>query len=121
MTQISSNLRSGTLRARVAAWVAAVGVLGTFAAAPVLLIATPAAHAQTTYQSPDAAAEALTDALARSDHDALRQVLGKDFGRFIPTDNIGEQSATAAGRCRSRSCSARRAGSSTCPPHATRS
>jgi hypothetical protein len=91
MTQLSFIVPSAILRARVVAWVTAVGVLGTFAAAPVLLVATPAAHAQSTYRSPDAAAEALTDAIARNDHDALRQVLGKDFGRFIPTDNIGEQ------------------------------
>jgi hypothetical protein len=45
-------------------------------------------QAQLSFPSPEAAAAALTDALAKHDDEALRQVLGADWKRFIPTRDI---------------------------------
>ncbi|MBB3261976.1 hypothetical protein F4827_006850 [Paraburkholderia bannensis] len=61
-------------------------------AAPALL-AVPgagAALAQAVYPTPDAAAQAFTDALSSNDHEAMKHVLGSNFQQFIPTQNIGE-------------------------------
>lgn len=62
-------------------------------AAPALLAMPGAgvASAQAVYATPDAAAEAFTDALATNDHDAMKHVLGNDFQRFIPTREIGQE------------------------------
>jgi hypothetical protein len=49
-----------------------------------------AAHAQAVYPTPDAAAEAFENALATSDHDAMKHVMGANYQQFIPTENIGE-------------------------------
>jgi hypothetical protein len=49
------------------------------------------AHAQAVYPTPEAAAQAFTDALATNDEAALSHVLGKDRTRYVPTDSIGEQ------------------------------
>jgi hypothetical protein len=51
----------------------------------------PAARAQAVYPSAEAAAQALTDAIASNDQSALSRVLGKDHSRYVPTDDIGEQ------------------------------
>ncbi len=56
-----------------------------------LLLAAPLAYAQAVYPTPEAAAQALTDAVASNDETALIKVLGKDHGRYVPTDSIGEQ------------------------------
>lgn len=64
---------------------------GTALALATLLLGASAAHAQAVYRTPDAAADAFVDALARNDHAAMQHVLGKDFGRFIPTKDVGEQ------------------------------
>ncbi|SAL37122.1 DUF2950 domain-containing protein [Caballeronia humi] len=82
MNHTSAHATSKTLRARAIAWVAAAA-FGAFSA--------PAIHAQAVYPTPDAAADAFADALAINDHAALRHVLGNDYPRFIPTDDIGEQ------------------------------
>ncbi len=50
-----------------------------------------AAHAQAVYPTPDEAANAFVDALASNDQAALKHVLGNDFNRFIPTEQIGEE------------------------------
>jgi hypothetical protein len=50
-----------------------------------------AAHAQAVYPTPEAAAEAFENALATSDHDAMKHVMGANFQQFIPTQNIGEE------------------------------
>jgi hypothetical protein len=39
-------------------------------------------------QKSDAASDAFADAVRRSDGNALRTVLGADWKRFIPTDDI---------------------------------
>ncbi|NLP59657.1 DUF2950 domain-containing protein [Paraburkholderia sacchari] len=62
-------------------------------AAPALL-ALPgagAASAQAVYATPDAAAEAFSNALATNDQDAMKHVLGNNFEQFIPTKDIGEE------------------------------
>ncbi len=55
-----------------------------------LLLAVSLAHAQAVYPTPEAAAQALTDAIASNDETALSKVLGKDHARYVPTDNIGQ-------------------------------
>ncbi|VXB78839.1 conserved exported hypothetical protein [Burkholderia sp. 8Y] len=54
-----------------------------------LVLAASLAHAQAVYPTPEAAAQALTDAIASSDEAALSKVLGRDHARYVPTDNIG--------------------------------
>ncbi|WP_232477973.1 DUF2950 domain-containing protein [Caballeronia calidae] len=49
------------------------------------------ARAQAVYPTAEAAAQALTDAIASNDETALAKVLGKDHGRYVPEDSIGEQ------------------------------
>jgi hypothetical protein len=73
----------------------ALGTAFALFAAPALLPAqwhvAGAAYAQAVYATPDAAANAFTDALATNDHDAMKHVLGSDFQQFIPTQNIGRE------------------------------
>jgi hypothetical protein len=56
-----------------------------------LAVCTQLVAAQALYSTPDDAAKAFADALATNDKDALEHVLGKDFRRFIPTSNIGQE------------------------------
>jgi hypothetical protein len=56
----------------------------------VLAFASPTALAQRAYPSAEAAADALVDAIARSDDAALRNVLGADWRRFIPTVDVDQ-------------------------------
>lgn len=58
------------------------------AAGAVLLFAVSAVHAQKVYPTPEAAGNALLSAVANSDPDALREVLGADWKRYIPTANV---------------------------------
>jgi len=62
-------------------------------AAPALLSVPGAgvASAQAVYATPEAAAEAFTNALATNDHDAMKHVLGNDYQHFIPTREIGQE------------------------------
>ena len=60
-------------------------VLAALAAALVFAIAVPAAFAQQrTFSSPEAAMDAFGDAVATSDEDALKSILGADFRTYIP-------------------------------------
>jgi Protein of unknown function (DUF2950) len=63
---------------------------GTALMAGTLAIAS-SAHAQAAFATPSAAADALVDAIARSDDAQLKTVLGADFRRYIPD---GSGSAT---------------------------
>ena len=63
-------------------------------AAGCLLVALPAC-AQKAYPSADAAADAFTDAVRRVDPAALRTVLGADWKKFIPADNIDRRDVEA--------------------------
>jgi hypothetical protein len=56
--------------------------------AGLILLGMSGACAQAIYPSPDAAANALVDALARNDPAAMKHVLGNDFQRFIPTQEF---------------------------------
>lgn len=81
----------GALRAHVRAFTVALGAAAMLLIAPVLLPGTSLANAQAFYPTPDEAAKAFVDALASNDQVALKQVLGSDFNRFIPTQQIGEE------------------------------
>jgi hypothetical protein len=50
----------------------------------------PAALAQATYPTPDAAAEAFVDGVARHDRDALEKVLGADYAKYLPHSNADD-------------------------------
>jgi hypothetical protein len=50
----------------------------------------PTAWAQRAYPSPDAAADAFVDAVARHDGQALETVLGPDSGRYLPHANADD-------------------------------
>jgi hypothetical protein len=54
-----------------------------------------AAHAQQAFPSADAAANALVDAIATSDPDALKRVLGADWKRYIPTADVDSEDVYA--------------------------
>jgi hypothetical protein len=60
-------------------------------AAASLMFTATIAHAQAVYPTPDAAAQAFTDAVASNDETALSKVLGKDHAHYVPTSSIGEQ------------------------------
>jgi hypothetical protein len=60
-----------------------------------LVLASAPGFAQRAYPTPDAAAEALVDAVARSDPDALRAVLGANWKRFVPTDDVDREDVYA--------------------------
>jgi len=51
-------------------------------------LASPLAHAQQTFASADAAADAFTDALRKVDRAALAKVLGANYKQFVKTDSI---------------------------------
>ncbi|CAJ96857.1 DUF2950 domain-containing protein [Cupriavidus necator] len=78
MMHMTANPFSAAARARA---------LRTLAAAAALSLALPA-MAQQVFPSPDAAAEALGDAIARSDGDALQRVLGKQYQSLVPEGSI---------------------------------
>ncbi|HEY3598730.1 MAG TPA: DUF2950 domain-containing protein [Paraburkholderia sp.] len=81
---------SPALRAPAAALALVRTAVSTTAIASALLFGTTAAHAQAVYPTPDAAANALVDALATNNHEAMKRVLGEHFPRYIPTGEIGE-------------------------------
>jgi hypothetical protein len=62
-------------------------VAGSFALAS-------AVFAQATYLSPEAAANALVDGIARHDGEAIKTVIGADYGRFIPVGNVDPEDVT---------------------------
>ena len=59
------------------------------------LLMTPLAHAQKSFMTPQSAAEALVKAIRDNDTKALQTVLGKDWKRFIPTDNLSRDDVNA--------------------------
>jgi hypothetical protein len=65
--------------------------LATLAAA---LAMAPLAFAQTAYPTPEAAADALVDAIARHDGDAIKAVVGPDFRKYIPASNYDPEDVT---------------------------
>ncbi len=83
------------LRTYVLASLVGLSTTSTLLAVPVLVLGTSSAHAQAVYATPDEAANAFVDALARNDHAALKHVLGNDYPRFIPTEDIGDEDILA--------------------------
>jgi hypothetical protein len=62
-------------------------VVGLFAMAP-------AVGAQAAYPTPEAAAEALVDGIARHDGDAIKAVIGADYRRYIPAASVDPEDVT---------------------------
>jgi Protein of unknown function (DUF2950) len=58
------------------------------------LVLAPLAHAQATYPTPAAAADALVDGIARHDGDAIKTAVGADYRKFIPASSLDEQDVT---------------------------
>jgi type II secretory pathway pseudopilin PulG len=59
------------------------------------LLAAPLAYAQKHYLTPEAAADALVKAMRANDTPALQVVLGHDWKRFIPTDDLSRDDVNA--------------------------
>jgi hypothetical protein len=59
-----------------------------------LLLAPPVALAQKAFPSPEAAANALVDGIARSDPDAIEAVIGADYRKYIPVGDIDSDDIT---------------------------
>jgi hypothetical protein len=53
-----------------------------------------AAWGQQAYPSPEAAADALVDGIARHDWDAVRVVIGPEYSKYIPAGNVAEEDIT---------------------------
>jgi hypothetical protein len=70
-----------------------VGVLRAISIAAGLALAVPAA-AQQSYPTPEAAADALVDGIARHDGDAVGAVLGAGWTRYIPLGDIADDDVT---------------------------
>ncbi len=51
-------------------------------------LASPLAHAQQAFDSPETAANAFTEALRKADRPALAKVLGANFKQFVNTDGV---------------------------------
>ncbi len=54
----------------------------------------PLAQAQSTYPTPEAAAEALVDGIARHDGDAIKVAVGPDYRKYIPTSTVDPEDVT---------------------------
>jgi len=68
-------------------------LLAPFGAAAALigaLLSPQVASAQQPYRSAEAATQAFHDAIASNDVKALEKVLGRDWRRFVPSDEIGQ-------------------------------
>jgi len=59
--------------------------LAQIAFAAALLALTPLAHAQAAFPTPEAAADALVDGIARHDRDAIKVVAGPDYEKYFPS------------------------------------
>jgi len=74
-------------RRRVQRCVASILCVGTLAFSPVTA-------AQKVFASPDAAAQALVDGIARHDGDAIKAVLGSQYAKYVPIAEIDSQDVT---------------------------
>jgi hypothetical protein len=68
-------------------------ILSIAAVAASLAIA-PAASAQIAYPTPEAAADALVDGIARHDDDAIKAVIGADYRHYIPAASVDPEDVT---------------------------
>ncbi len=72
-----------------------IRAVGALIASITLGLAPAPVAAQQTFPSADAAADALVDAIKRSDDEGLRKALGADWKRFIPTSGIDREDVDA--------------------------
>ena len=68
-------------------FVKVAAVVGTLALASV-------AVAQNTYPTPEAAADALVDGIARHDGDAVKAAIGPDYRKYIPVASVDPEDVT---------------------------
>jgi hypothetical protein len=68
-------------------------ILQVAAVAGVLAVAQPA-FAQNAYPTPEAAAEALVDGIARHDGDAIKAAVGPDYRKYIPVGSVDPEDVT---------------------------
>jgi len=68
-------------------------ILNIAAVAASLALA-PTAVAQNAYPTPEAAAEALVDGIARHDGDAIKAVVGADYRKYIPASSLDPEDVT---------------------------
>ena len=66
----------------------------SIATAVIALAAAPLASAQQAYPTPEAAADALVDAIARHDDAALKVVVGSDYRTYIPSATVAPDDVT---------------------------
>jgi hypothetical protein len=59
------------------------------------LLGSSLAHAQKTFTTPESAAETLVKAMRSNDSRGLEVVLGKEWKRFVPTDDLSRDDITA--------------------------
>jgi len=59
------------------------------------LLGAPLAYAQKTFTTPEAAAETLVKAIRANDTKLMQSVLGQDWKRFIPTDDLSREDVAA--------------------------
>ena len=64
------------------------------AAVAASLALAPSAFAQTAYPTPEAAAEALVDGIARHDRDAIKSVAGSDYEKYFPSSKTDPDDIT---------------------------
>ena len=65
------------------------------AAVAASLALAPSSYAQNAYPTPEAAAEALVDGIARNDRDAIKAVAGSDFERYLPSSKTDPEDVTS--------------------------
>lgn len=59
-----------------------------------MLALAPVAHGQQSYPTPEAAADALVDGIARHDWDQVKVVIGPDYSKYIPKGTVAEEDIT---------------------------
>jgi hypothetical protein len=62
--------------------------------AAVLVLSPLPSYAQRTFPSAEAAAQAFVDAVARSDGDAMRAILGANYRRYVPVGTLDDEDET---------------------------
>ena len=64
------------------------------AAVAAMLAMAPWTFAQNVFPTPEAAADALVDGIARHDGDAIKAVVGADYRKYIPASNLDPEDVT---------------------------
>lgn len=75
---------------RAPRFVSRMGAACAFLVLPALLAVAPGASAQAIYPAPEVAANAFVNALAASDEDSMKHVLGPNYRQLIPAQDVGE-------------------------------